>query len=452
MIALLLCVIAFATSLWASRKSMAKGLIAVLAWGYFYGILRANFPTAASHFIFDSSLIGFYFTHAGKLFSNTSPRLRTVKTWVIVLIAWPCFVCLLPLQNPLISLVGLRGNIFFLPMILVGVMLDTSDLLRLGKGIATMNLIALGFATAEYFFTVPRFFPRNEVTSIIYASGDVAGYQYYRIPSTFSSAHAFAGAMVVSLPILLGCWTIPNQTSRKRLLYLVGAFSGLLGVLMSATRVHFVIAAVLILIFVLTGNFGNKGRFAIIALLAVLGFFAANNARLGRFESLGNTEYVSERVTGSVNRTFWEVLEEYPIGNGLGGGGTSIPYFLQGLVRRPIAMENEYGRILLELGIVGLLLWVVFIGWFIVGSNAFVQSPWRNGRRLAWACCCGYFVTGMIGLGMLTAIPQSISFLLMIGWVAARPGVGNAGMDGCTDSRSVRAIASISNSHEYALR
>ncbi|HXU19546.1 MAG TPA: hypothetical protein VN788_03070 [Verrucomicrobiae bacterium] len=315
-----------------------------------------------------------------------------------------------------------------------------------------MNLIALGFATAEYFFTVPRFFPRNEVTSIIYASGDVAGYQYYRIPSTFSSAHAFAGAMVVSLPILLGCWTIPNQTSRKRLLYLAGAFSGLLGVLMSATRVHFVIAAVLILIFVLTGNFGNKGRFAIIALLAVLGFFAANNARLGRFESLGNTEYVSERVTGSVNRTFWEVLEEYPIGNGLGGGGTSIPYFLQGLVRRPIAMENEYGRILLELGIVGLLLWVVFIGWFIVGSNAFVQSPWRNGRRLAWACCCGYFVTGMIGLGMLTAIPQSISFLLMIGWVAARPAVENAGMDGCTDSRSVRAIASIRNSHEYALR
>src|SRR6185437_13435236 len=452
MIALLLCAVAFATSLWAGRKSMVKGLIAVLAWGYGYGILRANFATAASHFIFDASLIGFYFTHAGRLFSNRSPRVQTVKTWVAVLIAWPCFVCLLPLQNPLISLVGLRGNIFFLPMILAGVMLDTGDLLKLGRGLAAMNLVALGFAAAEYFLTVPRFFPRNEVTSIIYASGDVAGYQYYRIPSTFSSAHAFAGAMVVSLPVLLGCWTIPNQTSRNRLLYLAGAFSGLLGVLMSATRVHFVIAAVLILIFVLTGNFGNKGRFAIIALLAVLGFFAANNARLGRFESLGNTEYVSERVTGSVNRTFWEVLEEYPIGNGLGGGGTSIPYFLQGLVRRPIAMENEYGRILLELGIVGLLLWVVFIGWFIVGSNAFVQSPWRNGRRLAWACCCGYFVTGMIGLGMLTAIPQSISFLLMIGWVAARPGVGNAGMDGCTDSRSVRAIASMRNSHEYALR
>ena len=452
MIALLLCVIAFATSLWASRKSMAKGLIVILAWGYVYGILRANFPTAASHFIFDSSLVGFYFTHAGKLFSNKSPRLQTVKTWVIVLIAWPCFVCLLPLQNPLISLVGLRGNIFFLPMILVGVMLSTSDLLRFGRGIAVMNLIALGFATAEYFLTVPRFFPRNEVTSIIYASGDVAGYQYYRIPSTFSSAHAFAGAMVVSLPVLLGCWTIPNQTSRKRLLYLAGAFSGLLGVLMSATRVHFVIAAALILMFVLTGNFGKKSRFAIIGLLAVLGFFAANNARLGRFKSLSDSEYVSERVSGSVNRSFFEVLEEYPRGNGLGGGGTSIPYFLQGLVRRPIAMENEYGRILLELGIVGLFLWIAFIGWFITGSNAFVQSPWRNGRRLAWACCCGYFATGMIGLGMLTAIPQSITFLLMIGWVGARPVLEGAGMNGRANPRNAQAIASICDSHEYALR
>jgi len=49
----------------------------------------------------------------------------------------------------------------------------------------------------------------------------------------------------------------------------------------------------------------------------------------------------------------------------LGGGGTSIPYFLQDRVKDPVAIENEYGRILLEAGIPGLLIWLIFIFWTV---------------------------------------------------------------------------------------
>jgi hypothetical protein len=109
------------------------------------------------------------------------------------------------------------------------------------------------------------------------------------------------------------------------------------------------------------------------------------------------------------------------MGNGLGGGGTSMPFFLISRVRTPIIMENEYGRILLETGVIGLLIWVAFIATFLFGSAAFARGSWHSARRVGWVISCFYFVTGMMGLGMLTAIPQTVLMLLAVGWVMARP-------------------------------
>ena len=53
------------------------------------------------------------------------------------------------------------------------------------------------------------------------------------------------------------------------------------------------------------------------------------------------------------------------MGNGLGGGGTSMPYFLESQVRHPVQIENEYGRIMLEEGLPGLALWLGLILWTV---------------------------------------------------------------------------------------
>ena len=84
-------------------------------------------------------------------------------------------------------------------------------------------------------------------------------------------------------------------------------------------------------------------------------------------------------------------------------------------------MESEYARILLEQGIIGLLLWIGFIAWFLTSSVVVDSGPWQAGRKLAWLCCVAYLSTGMIGLGMLTSIPQTVLMLLGLGWVAVRP-------------------------------
>lgn len=415
MIAFALCVIAFVASYWAGRRSLAYGLLATLTVGYFYGILRANLLTQFSHFIFDASLVGLYLSQRWGTSPGDPATTGTLRTWLAALIGWPVLVALMPFQPMLVSLVGFRGNTFFLPMFLLGSRLKDHDLVKLSSGIAALNFIALGFALAEYFTSVQRFYPLSPVTSIIYASSD-AGEGYLRIPAIFSSAHAFGGAMVMTLPFLIGYWTIA-ASRRQRSLALLGVGVSLLGILMSATRLNFITACVMILATVFTSRMKTKNKAVFVLLVAILGAVAMTNVRFQRFKSLGDTEYVKQRIGGSINRDFWEILAEYPMGNGLGGGGTSIPYFLEGQVRNPMGLESEYSRILCELGIIGLVLWVSFVTWFLTRAPvAFAKTRWQSTRRLAWCLCAFGWGSGLIGVGLLTSIPGTMIFLLSLGW------------------------------------
>jgi len=103
----------------------------------------------------------------------------------------------------------------------------------------------------------------------------------------------------------------------------------------------------------------------------------------------------------------------------LGAGGTSIPYFLSGRIENPVGMENEYARIMLEQGLIGLGLWIIFIAWVLTRRGGGASDPWFLGRRLAWTTCAAYFATGLIGTGLLTSLPQTCLFLLTVGWVAS---------------------------------
>jgi hypothetical protein len=83
-------------------------------------------------------------------------------------------------------------------------------------------------------------------------------------------------------------------------------------------------------------------------------------------------------------------------------------------------MENEYARIMLEQGIAGLLIWILFILWLLTHRRERRPDAWYLGRRLAWVSCAVYFMIGLTGTGLLTSIPQSGLFLLLVGWVGAR--------------------------------
>jgi hypothetical protein len=415
MIGMGLCLLAVATTYWAGRRSLGWGLVALFFWGYFFGIIRSNLLTTFSYFIFDSAVLGFYLSQ-NKLFSGDR-RSSALRVWCGLLMVWPVLLIAIPFQPFLVSLVGLRGSILFIPMILAGTRLRGSDLRVLALGFVVLNLLALGFAGSEYFLGLQRFYPYNATTAMIYNSSDVEG-GFFRIPAIFANAHLYGGTMASSVPYLIGAW----ESSKARLtrwLMLAGIAAALLGVLLSATRLNFVVCCGLVLMMVLNGRMAVRKRAVIVLLIIIMAGVAMRNTRFQRFKSLSDTSSVEGRISGSVNRGFVELLIEYPLGNGLGGGGTSIPYFLEGQVRNPIGMENEYSRILCEQGIIGFAMWLGFVTWFLLRFRiAFAKGPWATCRRLVWCLSVFALGTGAIGLGMLTAVPQTPIFLLGLGFVA----------------------------------
>jgi hypothetical protein len=87
---------------------------------------------------------------------------------------------------------------------------------------------------------------------------------------------------------------------------------------------------------------------------------------------------------------------------------------------------------MLEQGLTGLFIWLVFILWIFTRRSRDPGDPWYLGRRLAFVASTVYFVTGLTGTGLLTSIPQTGLFLLLVGWVGAqqtRTEVVDAGLE-----------------------
>jgi len=397
--------------------------------GYAYGMIRANVPDALTHFLFDAGVVGVYLSLLSRSLTPAQRRrVQVLMPWLALLAGWPILLFFLPVQDPLVQLVGLRGQIFFLPFLLIGAMLESDDYYVLAKWLAVLNLVAFGFAVAEYFEGIERFFPRNAVTTNMYGSKDLIAYTEYRIPSTFVSSASYCGVMVCTMPLLLNAWTQKRTGRLEYWLFTTALVAALLGVFMGASRSWAGIMILAIGSTFLSGQLTFRVLLGSIVLAVCVGWIVANNPRLQRFTSLQDTNMVEKRIANSVNESFVDALHDYPMGNGLGGGGTSIPYFLQDRVKDPVAIENEYGRILLEAGIPGLLIWLIFIFWTV--ARPVPNGEWGLALRLTRNLLAITFASAVIGTGLLTWIPGTPLVLAFMGWIttawARKPAVSRA--------------------------
>jgi hypothetical protein len=302
----------------------------------------------------------------------------------------------------------------------VGAQLKDGELYQVCLWLAVLNLVALVFGVAEFFQGVPAFYPKNAVTEIIYLSKDVAGFTAYRIPATFANAHSYSGTMVMTVPWLVGAWTMPGNKRWQRLLMLAGIGAAVAGAFMAAARLPLVELAILMLVITLSGQLRFGYWLTWVLLLGGIGYLVSGEERMQRFLTLQKTDEVLERIEGSVNMSFWELASAYPLGNGLGGGGTSVPFFLQHLIDNPVMMENEYSRIMLEQGLVGLILWIAFLIWAFSRPAPCLADPWRLGWRLLWYACLLNFAASVMGIGLMTSIPQSPLVFVSVGFLCVR--------------------------------
>jgi hypothetical protein len=430
-ISLILCAIALFVGFKGTRRGVSTGVIATLAVGYAHGILRGNIQQPASHFIYDSAAIGMYLA---MLIRPLAPiekfRLRPLMPWFLCLIAWPILLFLVPTQDLMVQLVGLRASVFFLPFLLIGAMMNNRDFQRIAKAVAILNGAALAFALAEVYFGLQHFYSAdNPVTLIVFHSQDIVygGTAHYRIPATFVSSASYAGAMVASLPLLIGALVQKGNGTRCRGLLFAAIGLTALGVFLAASRSAVVPLLIIGIAATLPGTVRNVPRRAWAGLILAVAAVVVVTPRMQRFVTLQNTDYVMARIYGSINQNFITLATDYPLGNGLGGGGTSLPYFLQDRVTNPVVLENEYARIMAEQGIPGLALWLAFIIWLLQRPPGRRSDPWYRGKSLARLFCLISFATAPLGLGMLDAIPSTEMLLMLAGWFAAPELIRTAG-------------------------
>jgi hypothetical protein len=416
---------AFLGALLGARTSLGHGLAWTAAVGYFSGVVRANYLSVFTTFMFDAALLGLYLGASIFHWRRFAPLFgRPLGYWWMALTGWPLLLAFLPVNDYLIQAVALRSTVWFLPALLIGAKIGADDVAVLRRALAGLNLVALTAALYVYRNGVEALYPENAVTEIIYNSRD-AGDGYRRIPSTFLSSHAYGATMFASLVFLAGAFLRPRRKNLETLWLGLGVAAATAGVAMCGARQP-ILAALLVLVGSWwAGGFSPKLGGLVFALIAAGAVVVSVDERFQRILTLEDSEAVQARVYGSMNEEFVELVFRYPFGAGMGTAvGTSVPYFLADRAPTPIGMENEYSRILVDQGWVGLLLWIGFLAWLHFPPPAKRSEYAQSVAGLFYAATFVTWATAAIGTGTLTSIPGSLFLLLQMGLVARWRGGG----------------------------
>ncbi|MBV8265110.1 MAG: hypothetical protein JO252_02060 [Planctomycetaceae bacterium] len=413
--------VAFAGVLLATFRSLGWGFLAVLAVGYFNGVVRANFLGVYTTFMFDAAVLGLYLGFFGGSRRAAGVWWGPAGPFVLFLIGWPALLCCIPVNHILIQLVALRATVWYLPVLLIATRLTAADLVVVTRGLVVLNLVALAGGLYVYLYGVEVLYPRNAVTQIIYKSKDVAMSNYHRVPSTFLSAHAYGGTMLSTLRFLLDRVAGVGVRLADRGLAAAGVVAAAGGLLMCAARSPLVLFAVALAVAWVLSRFSLTVGLVGAVLVGGGVKVAGTDERFQRASSLGDTESVANRLAMSANASFLDLLADYPVGAGMGSSvGTSIPYFLADVAPEQIGLENEFSRILVDQGWVGLGGWLAFVGWLCVRPPpARTPAPWRLGVVFMYSLTLASWVTAFIGAGMLSSVPGSVLLLTQMGVLVA---------------------------------
>lgn len=408
--------VAFLAALFGSRRSLGAGLTAVCAVGYFNGVVRANYLGVFTTFMFDAAVLGLYLGHLTRT-GGAGLRAGRGGAYVLLLVTWPALLSFVPVNDLLVQLVALRATVWFLPVVLLARTATSADLVLLARGLAALNLVALAGGIYVYSYGVESLYPNNAVTYIIYASRDVAGFQHHRVPSTFLSAAGYGGTMLLTLPVLLGHLLGARVVWLDRVLAGVGIVAAAGGILLCASRTPIVLFVVSSLVAWVLTRFSSALGLVVVGLFVAGGAVAVTDDRLQRASSLEDTEMVGERVRSSAHDSFGDLLLSYPLGAGMGSAaGTSLPFFLADRAPEPVGLENEYCRILVDQGWLGLGLWVAFLGWLFARPPAYRSAArWGLGVVLMYALTAASWATAFLGTGVLSGVPGAVLLLAQMG-------------------------------------
>lgn len=366
------------------RRAVKMVLIVVVFEG---AIRKWVLPQASDFIIFlkDIVLVGAYLKYYFGSKNSTVPR-DFIRVLVIIILIWGTAQAFNPwLGSPIVGLFGIKVYLLYVPL-----MWMTQDLFATEDELIRFIRRYLLLIIPVAILGIIQFFSPTSSPFNVYAGGtgfiaEFSGeFRNARITGTFSylsgySAYA-AAAFTLLLPTVIhsptGIWKWASLLELT-LLGITSFMTGARAVL--AFELFFLIGYLLIMIF--KGDFTLVRyalRMAVPATVAatIMGKTDLQVAVQAFFSRTNNADSFSERIIREIVSLAYSVQYAKFTGYGIGATHQALPVLRQKLhlplgVWFPTYYEGELGRILLELGPVGLFFWyllrvsLLISSWFV---------------------------------------------------------------------------------------
>jgi hypothetical protein len=395
----------------ASLKDWRSGLYLFLAWLLFEDLVRKYLGNnMAIYFGKDLLVLVLYVSF---FLAKRAAQVKTFRPpFLIPLVAF-FWIGLLQVFNPgstsiFYGLMGMKLYFLYVPLFYLGYGLIDSDvaLRRFFQFNSFLILIVVGLGVAQsllgHTFLNPAVIQDDiRGLSTIYRVAPISGLIAYRPTSVFVSAGRFQNFLIISWLLALGFggYLVMRRRQGRTFAYItVGVVAA--GSLLTASRGVFMWnaagALIIAALFLWGAPWRNREGFRVaraiqrstlfvgISVVILLTLFPNElNSRLAIYsETLSPTSPTSELFNRTRDYPMANFLAAFdypgwPYGYGIGTSSLGAQYVTRLLHAAPmgVAVENGYGQLILELGLLGLIMWIVL-------AVAISLSAWRALKNL----------------------------------------------------------------------
>lgn len=389
-------IVSFSLIVLLSYLFWQKAIIFFVFWIMISGAVRKWLLPQFSDIVFlfgHAILLGAYVRYFLYRLQDRLPLFlkHPVNLPIFILFFWG-IICLFnpQLPNKLVGLLGLVIHFYFIPLayILPYVIRTKEQLLRLLKIFAVISIPLLILGMVQFFS------PPDSIINVYVSTTEVSDIalagKYPRVTSTFSYLSGFASYLSVLILVLAYFFTAKRVDIKYLVLFYILMVLALMCLLMTGSRGPAIFTFIEVALYFLIVGFLNLRvfkQFLVRVLLLVLIVFVlfgltdlGSKAVIAFNERLSRSEDIVPRLYGTFVSPFLFLKYVGPFGIGIGSTYQGAVVFGHeplkfGLEKGVPGFEEEQGRVMLELGLVGYLL-MYFIRFL------FVKYFWDLFRKL----------------------------------------------------------------------
>jgi cell division protein FtsW (lipid II flippase) len=217
-------------------------------------------------------------------------------------------------------------------------------------------------------------------------------------PSSIGTGPGSAAMMeFIGAGLLLGLASLERRGPRQILL-LTGAALTLGGILLAATRIIWLMTAIAAVTFVLLlGRRRIRWGVSVVLLVAVawqLSLFFSGGEIIARFQTLKTPFETYRTQRFGALQVLPEVISDYPFGAGVGWNVPRrdlVEHFYLGESVQHVGVHNYFSVLALEVGIVGLLLFLAFSAGVLLRGLLAAHRTKNEARRSLLVACYAIF-------------------------------------------------------------